>query len=147
MMISGLSLGTNDVSEVKQLTPALQRIVAKHKAIFDSSRGAMLNKYRSYGLYCSDPREKITLETSVFVLSQLVLLGKYSYCSIIINRKTSKKPVTKIMLPTLFQRAGCTQSHTISEGNRVNASTTLSRVTVDRNKLLKTGICVWGGGG
>lgn len=44
MIISGLSLNTNGFWEVKQLTPALQRIVEKHNTVFDASRSAALDK-------------------------------------------------------------------------------------------------------
>ena len=43
MIITGLALNTNGLWEVRQLTPELQRIVHKHKQIFEATRSELMN--------------------------------------------------------------------------------------------------------
>lgn len=42
VVIIGMAFNANGLREVKQLTPELQRIVARHRSLFDSSRGASM---------------------------------------------------------------------------------------------------------
>lgn len=44
MIITGLYSSTNGLWEVRPLTPELQRIVSKHKTVFDATRADFIGQ-------------------------------------------------------------------------------------------------------